>query len=119
MDEDKIPRQVQDKLAQFQNLQQQLQLISLQKQQMVIQNGEIDNAQKELSTLKAGKIYRIIGPLLVETTKTDSEKKMKDDSDLNKTRIEVLEKQEKKIAEKLNEMRTELQAMIKGPGQAG
>jgi len=119
MDEDAIPKQVQDKLAQFQTLQQQLQLISLQKQQMALHNGEIENAQKEIEEFKGGKVYRIVGPILVETSKEESEKKMKDDYELNKTRITVLEKQEKKLAEKLNELRTELQAMIKGPGQAG
>lgn len=114
MDEE-IPKQLQDKLAQFQTLQQQLQMISMQKQQMVLQNAEIENAQKELEEFKEGKVYRIVGPLLVETSKGDSEKKLKDDQDLNKTRIGVLERQEKKLAEKLNEMRTELQSMIKGP----
>ncbi|MCX6695861.1 MAG: prefoldin subunit beta [Candidatus Altiarchaeota archaeon] len=114
MDEERMPKQLQDKLAQFQTLQQQLQIMSLQKQQMVMQNGEMENAQKELSAIKTGKVYRIIGPILVETTKEETEKKLKDDFDLNKTRIEVLEKQEKKLAEKLNEMRSELQSMISG-----
>jgi prefoldin beta subunit len=117
MDE-KIPKQLQDKLAQFQNLQQQLQMLSMQKQQMVLQNGEIENAQKELEGAKSdGKVYRIVGPILVESSKADMTKKLKDDFDLNKTRVDVLEKQEKKFAEKLNEMRSELQTMIKGSGQ--
>jgi len=120
MDE-RVPKQVQDKLAQYQNLQQQLQMISMQKQQMVLQNAEMENAQKELEgASKTGKVYRIVGPILVESTKDEMAKKLKDDYDLNKTRVDVLEKQEKKLAEKLNEMRTELQAMISGgPSKGG
>jgi len=44
-----IPPQVQDKLAQFQTLQQQMQMASIQKQQMMINGNEVDNALTELS----------------------------------------------------------------------
>ena len=114
---DKVPKQVQDKLMQFQNLQQQIQLISLQKQQMMLQNTEIENSKKELEAMKEGKVYRIVGPILIESSKDETVGKLGEDFELNKTRISVLEKQEKKMAEKMNEMRNELQSLL-GPPKA-
>lgn len=108
-----IPKQVQDKLAQFQGLQNQLQVMALQKQQLIVQSNEVDNALTELE--KAGKdsrIYRAAGPLLVETNKEEGEKNLREDKELASTRIQILEKQEKKLVEKYNELKTELQGML-------
>lgn len=111
-----MPKQLQDKLAQFQTLQNQLQLTSMQKQQFFLQSAETDNALKALEEASSEKIYRTAGPLLIETTKDASEKKLKEDKELAETRIKMLEKQEKKMIEKLDELRTEIQGMMKPPG---
>ncbi len=110
-----IPKQLQDKIAQFQTLQGQLQMISMQKQQLFIQSAEIDNALKALEDVSGEKVYRAAGPLLIETTKADSEKKLKEDKELAGTRLKMIEKQETKLTEKLEELRSELQTMMK-PG---
>ncbi|MBD3388437.1 MAG: prefoldin subunit beta [Candidatus Altiarchaeales archaeon] len=111
-----VPKNVQDKLAQFQNLQNQVQLISMQKQQLMLQNTDIGNARKELEAFEKGKVYRLVGPILVETSKEDGLKNLSDESESADAKIKVLEKQEKKLVEKLNEMRGELQQMIQPPG---
>ena len=108
-----IPKQLQDKLAQFQNLQSQMQITTMQKQQIFLQSAEIDSALAALGTAGSEKIYRAAGPLLVETTKEASEKKLKDDKELAETRIKMLEKQEKKMGEKMEELRSEIQDMMK------
>ena len=90
-------------------------MISMQKQQLFIQSAEIDNALKALEGVSGEKVYRAAGPLLIETTKADSEKKLKDDKELSATRLKMIEKQETKLTEKLDELRTELQTMMK-PG---
>lgn len=113
-----IPKQLQDKLAQFQTLQNQLQMITVQKQQFFLQSAETDNALKALAEAGEGKIYRAAGPLLIETTKPESEKNLKEEKELSETRVKVLEKQEKKLSEKLEELRTEIQGMMKPPGTA-
>ncbi len=111
-----IPKQLQDKLAQFQNMQNQLQLIAMQKQQLILSNSDLENAKKELDKMTKGKVYKMVGPLLVESSKEDSIKSIEDDSSVAATKIKVLEKQEKKLSEKFNEMRSELQSMIPGGG---
>lgn len=112
-----VPKQVQDKLAQFQTLQNQVQMLTLQKQQLMLQNTDLENAKKELETLSAGKVYRMVGPILVETGKDAGMKYVTDEHDLADTKIKVLEKQEKKLVEKLNEMQTELRTMLTPPKQ--
>jgi len=108
-----IPKQVQDKLAQFQGIQNQLQLIALQKQQLMLQSTDTENALTELGKITdKGKIYRLVGPILIETNKKDSEKMLNDDKELIATRINFLEKQEKKLDEKFEDLKTELQGML-------
>jgi len=72
-----IPKQVQDKIAQFQTLQSQIQMLSLQKQQLMMQSMDTENALKALEEVTGEKIYQAVGPLLIETTKDASEKKLK------------------------------------------
>ena len=110
-----VPKQVQDKLAQFQNLQNQLQMVSMQKQQLMLQNTDLDNAKKEMDGVGEEKVYRMVGPLLIETNKDDGLKYVADEHETADAKIKLLEKQEKKLTEKLNEMRSELQSMMQPP----
>ena len=114
-----VPKEVQDKLAQFQNLQNQLQVITLQKQQFMLQNTDLENAKKEVEQTEDEKLYRMVGPILIETSKDAGLKYIKDDKDAAEAKIMVMEKQEKKLVEKLNEMRGELQSMLQPPTKAG
>ncbi|MFH1722734.1 MAG: prefoldin subunit beta [Candidatus Altiarchaeota archaeon] len=119
-----IPKEVQDKLAQFQNLQNQLQMIAVHKQQMFISNADADNAVKQLAELKKGTVYRMAGPLLIETDKKTAQKNLAEEKEVFETRSKMLEKQEKTLSEKLQKLGTELQTMMgkpggPGPGQAG
>lgn len=116
---EQIPKEVQDKLAQFQGLQNQLQMISMQKQQLMLQSADIDNALAELEKITVEKIYEAVGPLLIETNKEVSEKKLKDNKEIVNTRIKILEKQEQKGSSRLNELRTELQSLLKGVEEKG
>jgi prefoldin beta subunit len=115
-----IPKQLQDKLMQFQNLQGQMQMVAMQKQQLFLQAADTENALKALEeTPEGAKIYKAAGQLVVETNKTDTEKKLAEDKDLIDAKTKMIEKQEKKISEKLEELRTELQTMMRPPGQSG
>ncbi|MBN2014770.1 MAG: prefoldin subunit beta [Candidatus Altiarchaeota archaeon] len=107
-----IPKQVQDKINQFQGLQNQLQAVVLQKQQMILQNADNENAITALEKVDKQKIYEAIGPLFIETDKETTEKKLKDDKEVITTRVQMLEKQEKKLTEKLKELSAEIQTEL-------
>lgn len=113
-----MSKQLQDKLAQFQTLQSQMQLVTMQKQQLFLNSADIDAALEALGKTSGERVYKVAGPLLVETAKEESEKKLREDKELSETRIKMLEKQEKKMGEKMEELRAEIQGMVKQP-QAG
>jgi prefoldin beta subunit len=109
---EEVPKQIQDKLVQFQNMQNQLQMINAQKQQLMLKSADIDNALEELEKMDKGKVYKLAGPLMIETSKEESKKSLTDNKEISKTRLDMLEKQEKKIMEKLTGLRAELQTMM-------
>ncbi len=111
-----IPKNVQDKLGQFQTLQNQLQMVAMQKQQVAISNADTDNALKQLGEAKEGQVYRMAGPLLIETSKKDAEEGLSAEKETLETRSKVLEKQEKTLSEKLKSLGSELQSMLGGAG---
>jgi prefoldin beta subunit len=104
--------ELQKKLGEFQDLQRQLQMVSGQKQQLILQAEEIKMAEAELGKCEKG-IYRYIGPLLVETTKTDASTDLKEKRELFEMRVSVLEKQEGKMRPKYDELRGELEKALR------
>ncbi|MCX6771484.1 MAG: prefoldin subunit beta [Candidatus Micrarchaeota archaeon] len=104
--------ELQKNLAEFQDLQRQLQMVSSQKQQLIMQVEEIKMAENELA--KSDKtIYRYVGPLLIETNKTDAGADLKDKRELFEMRVGVLEKQETKMRPKYDELRTGLEKALR------
>lgn len=104
--------ELQKKLAEFQDIQRQLQFISTQKQQLIIQVEEIKMAENELSKCSKG-IYRYIGPILVESTKSDVSEALKERREIFEVRVSALEKQESKIRPRYDELRSELEKILR------
>ncbi|MFA6214218.1 MAG: prefoldin subunit beta [Candidatus Micrarchaeia archaeon] len=103
---------LQKKLSDFQDLQRQLQMVSGQKQQLIMQVEEIKMAEAELA--KSDKaVYRYVGPLLIESTKTDANADLKEKRELFEMRVSVLDKQETKMRPKYDELRNELEKALK------
>jgi len=89
--------------------------MALQKQQLMLQATDIDGALTELEKVTNEKLYKTAGPLMIEANKKDISAELKEKKETSEARIALLEKQEKKLAEKLEELGKELQAMLKGP----
>jgi len=104
--------ELQKKLMEFQDLQRQLQMVSSQKQQLILQSEEIKMAEADLAKCEKG-IYRFSGPILIETTKADATTELKDKRELFEMRVSVLEKQETKMRPKYDELRNELEKALK------
>jgi prefoldin beta subunit len=103
---------LQKQLNEFQETQRQLQLMAAQRQQLIMQVEEIKLAEGELSKTDKG-IYRAIGPLLIETTKTDALSDLKSKKELFEMRVGVLSKQEEKMRPRLDELRNTLEKAIR------
>lgn len=105
-----MPQNIQEQLNQFQQVQQQAQSIAMQKQTLTLQINESKKALDELSkTADDQDVYKTAGPLLIKTTKTGSEADLKDSIEMLEIRQKTIEKQEKRITGKLEELQKNLQ----------
>lgn len=105
-----MPQNIQEQLNQFQQVQQQAQSIAMQKQTLTLQINESKKALDELSkTADDQDVYKTAGPLLIKTTKADSEADLKDSIEMLEIRQKTIEKQEKRITGKLEELQKNLQ----------
>ena len=93
--------EMQNKLAQFQQVQQQVQVIAQQKYQVDIQVTEIEKTIEELDKLKKGaEIYKSVGTILVRSDDKDALKtELEDKKETLGIRIKTLTKQEKTLRE--------------------
>lgn len=104
---------IQEQLNQFQQVQQQAQAIGMQKQTVEIQINESKKALDELSKTDDNQdVYKTAGPLLIKTSKAESETDLKDKMEMLELRKKTIEKQEKRITGKLEELQTNLQAAM-------
>ena len=99
-------------LEQFQVLQQQLQAILIQKENLKLQNLEIDKAMEELDTSKGTKAYKIVGPVMVQKDLKKLKVELKERKDNFDLRAKTLEKAEERITKKLKEMEPRLKKMM-------
>ncbi|MEA1992861.1 MAG: prefoldin subunit beta [Euryarchaeota archaeon] len=113
---EEIPPNVQHHIQQFQQLQQQYEMVVTQKQRLSMEDREIDVALSELEETDEKKVYKNIGSIML---RKDTEKVVKELKS-RKEEIELkkgsLERQEKRITKKLKEMQEKIQSIIGGTG---
>ncbi len=113
-----IPQNIQEQLNQFQQVQQQAQAIAMQKQTIEVQINEAKKALSELSKVADDQdVFKTAGPLLIKSTKKDAEAQLNDSIETYEIRQKSVEKQEKRITGKLEELQANLQSAMKGMQQ--
>ena len=111
-----ISPQLQNQIAQYQQLQQQLQLLAQQRLQLEAKLREIEGTLEELSKL-AGEtqIYKSIGMLLVRQDDRESLKKELDEHKETLTvRVKSIQKQEKSLSERYDQLGERIQSALGG-----
>jgi len=93
-----------EKEEEMRNLQQQIQILNMQKQQIRVQANELDRALDELKTAK-GSVYKSAGNLLIEVSKKEAEDDIKKKKEGKNLRLKTIEKQEKRFASKLEDLK--------------
>ena len=115
MSTQEIPPWLREQLARFEQLQQSIQSILIQKQQMEMEMAEVNRASAELS--KTGDdvvLYKSAGTLMVRARKVDMVKELEERKDLANTRKTVLGKQEARLRESAKELQLKINEGIKG-----
>jgi len=115
-----VPKNVQHQIAQFQQMQQQAQAITMQKQNVDIQIRETENALEELKKVEEDSdVYKTAGNLLIKVKKDGMVTELEDKLETLKLREKTVGRQEERIMKKLQEMQTSIQDAMQGPGQPG
>lgn len=115
-----VPKNVQHQIAQFQQMQQQAQAITMQKQNVDMQIRETENALEELKKVEEDSdVYKTAGNLLIKVKKDGMVTELEDNLETLKLREKTVGRQEERIMKKLQEMQTSIQDAMQGPGQPG
>jgi prefoldin beta subunit len=106
-----VSKETEQKIAQLQLMEQNLQSFLLQRQQFQSQLIEVESALKEIENTKES--YKIIGNVMVNASKEDLKKDLEEKKGILELRIKSLEKQEKQIKEKATKTQAEVLEKIK------
>ncbi|WP_456394621.1 prefoldin subunit beta [Thermococcus sp.] len=109
-----IPPQVQAMLGQLESYQQQLQLVIQQKQKVQLELSDAKKALEEIEGIEAGTpVYKTVGTLIVKTEKDKAVEELREKVETLEIRLNALERQEKKLNEKLKELTQRIQAALR------
>jgi prefoldin beta subunit len=116
---DDMSPKIQNQLAQFQQLQQQLQAILGQKYQMEAQMKETERTVEELNkTADDVPIYKSVGSLLIKAKdKVAVLKEIEDDKESLGVRIKTLDRQEKYMRDRYQSLQDQLSKALGGEQQ--
>ena len=95
-----------EKIAQLQLLEQNMQNFNMQKQQFQMQLNEIASALENLKDSE--KAYKIVANIMVSAKKEDLEGELKQKKEMLDIRIKKLEKQEEEIRVKSQKIQKEV-----------
>ena len=105
--------QTREMVGHFQQYQQQLQAILIQKETMQLQLMEITKSLEELDSTKNEKAYKITGQIMVSKPVEELKKELGETKEAIEVRINSLGKTEEKITGKLKELEVELRKLVK------
>lgn len=108
-----LPPQVQNLVAQLQQIQQQLQLVVNQKAQVEAMLEEAKLALEELQ--KVGDdtpVYKAVGSILVKEEKGKVVQELTERRESLEIRIKTLERQEERLRERFAELQKKVQAIL-------
>jgi prefoldin beta subunit len=110
-----LPPQIQNQIAQLQQVQQQVQAIAMQKSQIEAMQKESKMALDELERLADDAvIYRNVGELVIKTSKEESVSKLKDREETLSLRLQSISRQEERLTTRFKQLQEQIQQAL-GP----
>ncbi|MCD6591447.1 MAG: prefoldin subunit beta [Thaumarchaeota archaeon] len=114
---EELPPSIRQQVARFQQLQQTLNAILVEKQRLEAELIEIRDALEELQkSSDDAVVYKAVGPVLVQTTKQKLVEELSERKELTETRLKLLEKQEQRTREQLDSLQKELRQALSSQG---
>ncbi|MDD1772641.1 MAG: prefoldin subunit beta [Methanomassiliicoccales archaeon] len=117
---DEISPKLQNQIAQFQQLQQQLQTVMSQKIRMDAMMKEMEMTIEELKKAEEGAtVYKSVGSLMIKVADTPALlKEIEDDKETTEVRVKSLDRQEKMLKEKFQSVQEQLNRALGAQQQA-
>jgi prefoldin, beta subunit, archaeal len=110
-----LPPQVQNQIAQLQQIQQQIQALAMQKSQVEAMQKESKMALDELERLTDDAVvYRNVGELVIKTSKEESITKLKDREETLSLRLQSISRQEERLTSRFKQLQEQIQQAL-GP----
>jgi len=112
-----ISPKVQNQLSMLQQLQQQIQTVLQQKTQYELAVREAKRAQEEIKdSADDAVMYMSVGTVMMQKKKEVVDAKLTDKIETIELRIKSLEKQEKMLQGKFEQLQTQIKAALEGRG---
>jgi len=114
---DNIPPKVQNQIAQFQQLTQQIQMVATQKIQLEAQVKELDKTIAELDkTTDDSAVYKNVGSLLIQVKdKAALVTELKEQKETAEVRVKTLDRQDKHLRERHQNLQQQITQALQGP----
>ncbi len=105
-------------IAEYQAIQQQLQMVMMQKQQFQMQISEGKKAEEQLQNY-TGTVFRFAGGILIEKKPDKLTEELKNERETLEIRSNTIEKQESKLIERLKMLEGKLAKLQAGSSMGG
>jgi prefoldin beta subunit len=113
-----LPPFLREQLARYEQVQQNLQAVMIQKQQVEMELSETEKALEELGKAPDSEaIYKFAGNLLIKVQKDAVMNELNEKKELANTRKMVLAKQEGRFRENLKDLQAKIDDAVKGKAQ--
>lgn len=111
--EGKLPPEVEEKIVKLQDIQEQLRMILIRKQQLQLQLAESQNALEEVEKLSEDcEIYKAAGYVMFKASKSKVLEELQDKRDTLELRIKTLEKQESLLRKQFEDLRRDVNRFL-------
>ncbi len=118
-----LPPQIQNQIAQLQQLQQQAQALAVQRSQLELALNEADQTLAELDKLEdTAVVFKTVGTILVKSNRDDVKTDLSEKKETYSVRLKSLERQEERVQTRFKQLQEQLQKALGGGGglqQAG
>jgi prefoldin beta subunit len=112
-----LPPQVQNQIAQLQQVQQQAQALAQQKNQLEIMIKESDMALNELEKIDNDvPVYKNVGTFLIKADKDKTVEDLKEKKVTLDLRLQTIKRQEERIQKRFTQLQEQLKTFVGSPG---
>ena len=108
-----MAEEIQQKIMEFERNRNQLMGISAQKQQLQVQSQTLKATLEELEKTKEKQVYKAVGNILILSDTAKVTKDSKERLESTDLRLKTLQKQEESLVNKLNKLKSEIEAAQK------